>query len=491
VGLAPFFDRIYGAVGAHLSVSRESLARLLGKTAVGVDCSNAGDFNDEVTAELSTNLLARLYPRLCVTGSSGLASRLRQLAAEINPNIELVPAAPPEWTICVGNRGPAGALYPRGSGWVAVLDHKPGAPAGLDNPFAASAAASFAVAELFRRVFLGTGPEGDARVSLLDFGRDSGENAELDDYVAEQVLYAGVGAVGNAGLWVLGRHPHARGTMTVVDPEVLSLANLQRYVLGTTHDVGRAKVAIAKEHLGASALDITTYQCSLEEYADRVDGIAHATVVISVDNVPSRRAAQALLPRLVVNGWTGEASLGASWHRFDNGLACLACLYHPHGPGPSATDQAAAALGIPPERAAALWVSRQPLSDEDIEAAASALGVNSESLAPWRGRNLGDLYTDLVCGSAPIDLAGVGRLEVVPLAHQSVLAGVLMVTELVKRTDNGLQSKSQPATLVSWDDLRREIPSIWAKPRAREPGCICNDPDYSDVYRTKWHSGVG
>ncbi|MCL4319141.1 MAG: hypothetical protein M1596_04520, partial [Firmicutes bacterium] len=82
--------------------------------------------------------------------------------------------------------------------------------------------------------------------------------------------------------------------------------------------------------------------------------------------------------------------------------------------------------------------------------------------------------------------AGVGKIETVPLAHQSALAGILMAAELIKRTQPELAALSQPETLVSWDDVLREPPTIWGKPRAREKGCICGDSDYQKVYAQKW-----
>jgi hypothetical protein len=126
------------------------------------------------------------------------------------------------------------------------------------------------------------------------------------------------------------------------------------------------------------------------------------------------------------------------------------------------------------------------LSEEDLRTAAAALGVSDGVLAPWKGKPLGDLYTDVVCGAVPLDVGGIGRVETVPLAHQSALAGILMAAELVKRTDPHLGAISQVEPLISWDDVLRPPPAIWVKPRPHEPGCICGDPDYVNAYRAKW-----
>jgi hypothetical protein len=258
--------------------------------------------------------------------------------------------------------------------------------------------------------------------------------------------------------------------------------------LGTFEDATKLKekVVIGKRELSRTQLTVETVRATLETFAASKGGTLPPTLCISVDNVGTRRAAQALLPKLVINGWTGDQALGTSWHVFSREAACLACLYQPHGEGLSQTAQAALALGLEPERAALLWVTRIPLSDDDIATAAKKLGVGRDALTAWRGKSLGDLYTDVVCGAVPINLPVANRVETVPLAHQSALAGILMAAELVKRTSPELSSMSQQEPLVSWDDVLRPPPGIWAKPRARENGCICGDPDYQMVYRTKW-----
>jgi hypothetical protein len=193
-----------------------------------------------------------------------------------------------------------------------------------------------------------------------------------------------------------------------------------------------------------------------------------------------------LLPRLIINGWTGEEALGASWHVFSRKAACLACLYHPHRQGSSATEQAARAFGLSPERAAQLWVTRQPLGPTDLQSAAHALGVEARALKAWRNKPIGELYTDVVCGAVPIGISGIGRVETVPLAHQSALAGILMAAELIKRSDLELSRLAQNEPLVSWDNILKPAPELWKKPRPRETGCICMDKDYQAIYRRKW-----
>ncbi len=343
-----------------------------------------------------------------------------------------------------------------------------------------------ACAELFRRIFLKTPLERNVSVSLLNFDEETGAKLELAGANIGNILFVGVGAVGNAGLWALARDTNLRGRIWLVDPEDVTLFNLQRYVLATYADVGRPKVLLGQQALAGTKLSIEPSQSALEKFVEAHSTTEIPTTVVSIDNVDGRRSAQALLPRLAVNGWTGDQALGTSWHVLSRNAACLACLYHPHGQGSSAVEQAAKALGLQHDRAALLWVTRQPRSDEDIRSAAATLGVPESVLTPWRGKPLGNLYTDVVCGAVPLDVTGVGKVETVPLAHQSALAGILMAAELLKRTHPKLEKLSQAEPLVSWDNILQPAPTIWRKPRAREAGCICGDPDYQKVYRRKW-----
>lgn len=490
MALAPFFERIYSAVGGHLSISRESLGGLLNGVTVGMRCGTDPRANDVWTAELSTNLLARLYPRLAISGPGRLCSSLQDLASRINPDIEFAYDAPPTTTICIGSADSEGALFPHATGWVAGLYHSRKLRVGPPNPYAAATAAALACSELFRRLFVKHESKRDFSVSLLDYGNETGANFELPGGSVGEVLFVGIGGVGNAAIWTFARHAGLQGKFWLVDHEDLTLANLQRYLLGTFPDVSVSKVELAQRALRATRLSVETCGFTLEQFAETRGGIDIPTICISVDNKDSRRSAQALLPKVVVNGWTGDHSLGASWHIFSRNAACLACLYHPHGQALSAIDQAARALGLTPERAAELWVTRRGLAEEDIRSAAHALGVEEAKLMPWLGKPLTEFYRDVVCGAVPLDIVGVRRVETIPLAHQPALAGILMASELVKRTLPELAKSSQPEPLVSWDDIMRPPPSLWRRPRPREAGCICSDSDYQTAYRKKWGASL-
>ena len=329
----------------------------------------------------------------------------------------------------------------------------------------------------------------DLALSLLDFGRDAGASLPVPDIDLSEVAFFGLGAVANGALWALGRHRAVRGVAWLIDDETVELSNLQRYVLTRNVDEGRSKPDLATEALRGTGIESRPRAVRLETFAEGYPtGFSIPTICVSTDDVPARRAAQALLPRTVLNGFTGDRSLGTSWHRFSDDAACLACLYHPDRAGQDHTQIVGERLGLGRQRASVLWATRAPLPDQDLRTIADHLGASFADLAQWRGRALQALYADVVCGSVALDMRGIGRLETVPLAHQSALAGVLMAAELVKRSHPELEPVSQPERLVSWDDVLRPPPLAgrWAHRRSRAPGCFCADRDYQAVYRRKW-----
>lgn len=498
MALARYFDRVHAAAGRHLALDRDSLAAALGESVVAVHCGPEVEINGESPrwlAELLVNLLARLYPRLALAAPDATRMHLESLARSINPAIEIVGGeSVATATVVIGNLdgAPSGALHPRADGWVARLlrapDPRPWGPA---NPYAAAAAATFAASEVFRTIFrdrLKTPALArDVHLSLLDFGEEAGADRPLAAAHLGEVAFLGLGAVCNAALWTLARHSGLAMQGWGVDPEATDLSNLQRYVLTVDSDVGLAKTELAVRGLANTELVLEPRREALETFANVFpESFTVPTVCVSVDNVEGRRAAQALLPRLLVNGWTSDGGLGASWHEFDREAACLACLYQPHGTSLSPLELVADALGLDRARGAALWIEGQPPGEQDLRVIAKHLGLGDEAIAAWRGKQLTELYTGLVCGAAGVDLQGHGHTEAVPLAHQSALAGILLAAELVKRSDPKLAALAQSEPLVAWDDVLWAPPRQWRRPREREPMCFCGDRDYQAVYRAKW-----
>ena len=392
MALAPFFSRAYSAIGAHLGITREELESVLSGHIVGVhlaeSCSVEG--NEKWIAELLINLLARLYPSLSISGDELACCGISKIARAINPNIE-IRCCLNEATVVVhiGETHTSVRGFSAGaSGWVAYVGKNVnfGPIIGPLNPYSSGAAAALAAWRVFQTIFIKESQLLDISLSLLDYGYDAGKSEDLPKVNIGEVAVAGIGAVGNPALWAWARHSGLSGELHLIDPEDVELSNLQRYCLPVHEDVGMGKVQMAARELGKSNLSLKLWPCSLEDFASNYLGIYNLpTICVSVDNIDGRRAAQALLPRLVVNGWTSDSGLGASWHLFSGKNACLGCLYHPKGASLSQTELASKALGIPHDKLAMLWATGSPLGAEEIQNIETYLALSAGQLAGWAG----------------------------------------------------------------------------------------------------------
>jgi hypothetical protein len=147
----------------------------------------------------------------------------------------------------------------------------------------------------------------------------------------------------------------------------------------------------------------------------------------------------------------------------------------PPGATPALPD-----LPTPPD--AERW-QQTPLVD-DIAAAA---GIDVSELAAWRDRPLADVYQDGICGGALLHLnVGEAPREVlVPLAHQSAFAGVMLAMELIAASVPELRAL-RPAPVEGRYDVLAGLPQVMLRPRTRTAGCICGDAVWRDIYREKF-----
>lgn len=497
--ISRFFERVHAAVGPHLMVDRTSLEARLESVVVGIECAPPESGDAAIACELLVNQLARLYPSLCLVGDDAGVARATEVARSIHPGIRVVedPALASvgveTWTGVFPSSVPVVRMAI--AGWSAMVGHS----VALDrrdrtrNPFAAAAGASLANAAVFRRILLRHDETAlDTRhLDLFRFGSTPDADAPaLAGADLDGLMVVGVGAVGNAALWVLGQLRDCRGEVLVVEPETVDLSNLQRYVLTTDGDVGVEKTTLAGRALAATGLSLRVEKKRIEDVEPTSLPSPLRRVLVTVDNVRGRRIAQALLPRQVFNGWTSATGLGASWHDFGEKQACLACLYHPQGPAPSQIELVASALGLTPLRAGILWISPETVNAQDVGVIATKLGATTSELRPWIGKRLQDVYTHLVCGSAAIAVSAGGRQETVPLVHQSVLAGVLAAAELVKRSVPAWAHRLPSENAAAWHDVTRAAPSTWLQARAPVTGCICRDPVYRRVFDERWLSSA-
>lgn len=508
MALANFYSRAEQSLSQVLqSVDSDKLRDILEKRLIGVafDDKSLDSRNSEIILELVINLIARLYPKLGIIYSGDkdegkkIVKRLTSIALLINPDIDLIDNADRFTAVlCLGKPECKSErnIYLGANSWnLEVSIDKPTDILEGDtlNPFSASAVACFGLSELFRIVFsdvlIDSLEPQSLTLSLLDYSRGSVNLKELTPVYFKDLTFVGLGAVGNAAVWCLKWLPSLGGRINFVDHENIELSNLQRYVLSHQQNVNLSKVDIAKSYLMRDNLDIQKFPIPfgqyVKEYRPKCD---FDIIAVSVDNAQNRVAAQAVLPRIVLNAWTGDSGyLGVSRHVFDHPeKACLACMYLSTSKSKSKVGRIAEIIGVEQEKTRYLVVNKTPLTSELLKEINRKKGYSLETLMRFSGKTLDDFYTEAICGGIILPLGNNADTEdaVVPLVHQSVLAGVLLGCEIVKETLGIVPKDYKVETRLS---VLAKLPDYLCTNRGKtiDPKCICSDNDYLDVYLKK------
>lgn len=522
MSLPRFFSRVGDSIGPFIGAT-DARTFLISKV-VHLDAPESLELHSFHVAGflLLVNLCARLYPEIRVVAPSRLTDECRALALAINPECKFVAGRNSGDAITAGGVAWAcAAKVPKTvvvapNRWEVLLDLPEAEIIHPTNMLVALAAAAVAASELFRQVFADflpksrSGPE-PARFNVLTHAPTNVALPDLpSDVEIGRVHLVGAGAVGQAAAYALAR-VSATGTIVVVDPEVITLSNLQRYVLAMDRDVDQSKCALI-ERAFAKTRRIETVSVESAWSIDSEETTHADTICAAVDTADLRVALQASLPRVLYNAWTQPDDIGWSRHERFGSDPCLACLYWPTGLRPNYHQNVARATQqhelrvlaylaarvpvdlplrmdqipklpqypIPPE--AKRWSERSLL--EDI---AEQLRAERDSLAIWKGRALADLYREGICGGALVrEQIGAVPVEMaVPLAHQSVLSGIMLATQLLVAAAPELRAYRN-AAIESRIDLLAGFPQIVARPRQRTTGCICSDPDFIQHHRAKW-----
>ena len=495
MALADFFSRDAVAIsqvlqGFQTDAFVEKLKGVRAAIAFGEDAATSRDGRELLN--LSVRLAARLYPSLTfvVPDEGRFADELIALASRINPNIEASKMGAADVCLSIGVDAPAvdaPTMYAGCDGWLARVGTKgPYATSDLGNPFGAGFAACLGSANLFRFLFLPGG------TTLLDSDLSFPPDATFFPSLATSTLTAplvlvGVGAVGNSASWALSRTPLV-GQIYLVDPQIVELSNLQRYVLGARSDEGVIKVDVAaKEFRGA--LQALPHHGTWASFLC-ANGYKWERVLVALDSAHDRRAVQGSLPRWIANAWTQVGDLGVSSHSFLGQDACLACLYLPTQKSKSEDQIVAEGLKVPQfqDQVRFLLGSGHSINKELCDAVATAWDIPAETLDPYVGRSIRELWVEGICGGGIVSLGEAGpapRELQVPFAFQSALAGVLLAAESVRDL---LIGGARRRTLVRRMDVLRPIgdPSTQPALKAGTGNCICEDNDFVSTYRTKY-----
>ena len=456
---------------------------------------------------LAANLCARLYPRISLQADEILVTRAADLILSINPACDVAESSASTDCVLSWDKQPSvPGIFISASGWNAVVDRAIDRRQPACAP-AALVAAAIGVGEMFRSVFAdllqGKGrrapsPGGFNLVTLEGWSETPGAR---EHYTLEQFHLVGAGAIGQAAVLTF-RETGAEGLMTVVDDQTVTSSNLQRYLLTTDSDEGSSKTDLVERHLEGSQLRLEKVQVRWG-HDPRASAGSARVVLVAVDTAPTRIDLQAAIPCRIYNAFTGPVDLGWSRHERFGIDPCLACLYWPDRRQPSRYELIAKALGLHPLRVLSYIVTRIPIGSPlpsigaslDLQPPPDAAQWVQRSLLEdiadkfeiqdqgrWANVSVEDLYHDGICGGGIVAQDQPESEDiVVPLAHQSTIAGIMLATQLIVALDPEL-SLLRPAPIEARYDVLAPPAQILPRPRLRTDLCLCADSDFVDRY---------
>jgi hypothetical protein len=513
VTLPRFFNRLADATVPILGgIGRDLFEQRLAATGVRLRVGENAPEAMNAGFMLAANVAARSYPAIALDAPAELAASAASLVRAINPHCELLESdAEVSGTLTFAPAPPAdGEVTVWASGWNVIVDaaREPSEPPAIP---AVLAAAAIGLGELFRLVFAdllgnpggrtGAQPGTLNVVTLSAWTEDLPIESGLD---VGRVHLVGGGAIGEAAVETL-RVSGVSGELFVVDDETVVTSNLQRYVFTTDLDEGALKTALVVRALAGSDLVVT--EIRQKWGVDRPLQGALDSVLVALDSAVDRIGVQASLPQRTYNAYTQPADIGWSRHEAFGKKACLACLYWPRGLGPSDHERIGDTLGESPMRVLAYLASRLPVgrplpsgifappieATGEEQAAWTARSLLDDVLerfpgndavrTSWAQRAVDELYREGFCGGGIITVGvnGTPQDVLVPLAHQSVLAGIMLAVALLAATEPTLAA-ARPPELEARFDVLRGLPQSPAIPRAMTPGCLCADADFIEFY---------
>jgi adenylyltransferase/sulfurtransferase len=147
---------------------------------------------------------------------------------------------------------------------------------------------------------------------------------------AANVAVVGAGGLGSPCLLYLAAA--GVGRLTMIDDDAVALSNLQRQILFTTADAGRAKVAAAAEHLAALNPHVTINPVNARLDADNAGALlaGHELIADGCDSFATRLAVSDAATALhipLVSGAVGpfDGQI-ATFKGHESALPCYRCL---------------------------------------------------------------------------------------------------------------------------------------------------------------------
>jgi molybdopterin/thiamine biosynthesis adenylyltransferase len=288
---------------------------------------------------------------------------------------------------------------------------------------------------------------------------------------------AGAGAIGNGFLWA-ARHIDLRGNLNVCDDDTVSSGNLQRQVWFDEEDIGQSKAEIvcSKAQALLPGCKLVPRVSRLQELPER-SGAWLSRLIVGVDSRRARRELQNEMPAEVFDASTTDIrEIVLHYNHVSNGLACLGCLYKADEHEASQDEIIAEHLGVSVEEVKTSRVS----SEVALRIAAKHAHIAPEAIV---GLAFDSLYKTL-CATGKLH-ASIGKQVVAPFAFVSVLAGALLLIEMMHRL-SATRDNANEWRISPWREPFRQ----GRHTRLRFNGCeCCGKPILERMRHKLWTQG--
>ena len=518
MALAKYFSKDLLAINRLINTKQSVLEDTLNETIISIafDENAVTTFEGRSGLDLITRLISRLYPKLKIVDlskkHSNKRSELLDLAKEINSNIEIVSTETEEDIYIVAGfseqkiKTNGVVIYFGSDNWTSKYSiSKVQSFNKSENPFGCGISACIVSSNIFRYIFrdyLSNSPlDEELSLSVYSLTEETNKNnPHLGDIIFNDVVIAGIGAIGNGTVWALSNLYHLKGDIVLVDDETVSLSNLQRYVMFKESDIKDVKVEVALKLFSQENLKVEHFKGAWKDYIQHRNEWNINCVAVGIDNEKDRIGIQSSLPRTIFNSFTEPEAIGITRHKDFSIDACLACSYIPLKKKKNFINEVADNCNIADKSEMVkdyynldksvddIWLPKYDQSLLDVIAKANKIDI--AKLSHFKGLKINQFYSDFVCGGVILNLSQTEN-EITnvdaPLAFQSAMAGILLASELVKYfTDTSLIQELRTdfyhlAPIVNgFNPFHRMIE------KDKTNRCLCRDNDFVNRYNEKW-----
>lgn len=472
------------ALLGHLGASHAAaeLVERIDTTAILID----SDPQHSDLALCIANLAARIWPNVRVVGHRDMfdvppfgSGRPSEIADRLVRGIRIGPRKTPttRLKLAVGDIGADANLYVTADEWSMRLSGSARSSLGGTPGPATTAAASLAVAELFRLslpelpgVRLGTSTFEwnlvDYRLSLALDQPDMGE--------VEATCF-GAGSVGSSAVlaMVVAR---VAGEIDVVDDDLLQARNRLRYPMWIGPNHG-SKVRWLAAASSSRSLRVQPHHERAAHYIDQVDRLPRLAIS-AVDSAEARRDIGDALARETLNAGVDGLQFHVSRHRFNDGYACVYCPYLDVAPPMSQIDMYTELTGLQAGRIAQL-LSGDRLTERDVRSAIAAGRLAADDAEDLVGGRIEDVARARLYAAAAVP----GHRDIAVAApFVSALAGAILAAETIKTHQPDLAlDRRVDIDLSGWPT------GLTSRPAQDSTGrCLCRSAFRQAAYREAW-----